>query len=84
MFIFCLGVFDLSLLERNDEYAEKRSRKNGHSTKNFRLRSLEAFCILRIMAENTGDNEYLPINDEFIPPTNFAVIEKGLYRSRDE
>ena len=29
----------------------------------------------------SGDNEYLPANDEFIPPANFAVIEKGLYRS---
>lgn len=27
------------------------------------------------------DDDYLPQNDEFIPPTNFAVIEKGLYRS---
>lgn len=30
---------------------------------------------------SSGDNEYLPTNDEFIPPANFAVIEKGLYRS---
>jgi len=33
------------------------------------------------MAENTGDNDNLSKKDEFIPPTNFAVIEKGLYRS---
>lgn len=32
--------------------------------------------------EKKGDEEdYLPQNDEFIPPTNFAVIENGLYRS---
>ena len=27
------------------------------------------------------EEDYLPQNDEFIPPTNFAVIENGLYRS---
>lgn len=27
------------------------------------------------------DSDYLPQNDEFIPPTNFAMIEKGFYRS---
>ena len=31
--------------------------------------------------QQAEDNDYLPRNDEFIPPTNFAVIEKGLYRS---
>ncbi|KAK8827136.1 hypothetical protein WA577_007635 [Blastocystis sp. JDR] len=32
--------------------------------------------------EKKGEEEdYLPQNDEFIPPTNFAVIENGLYRS---
>lgn len=31
--------------------------------------------------QQAEDNDYLPQNDEFIPPTNFAVIEKGLYRS---
>ena len=30
---------------------------------------------------NTQDSDYLPQNDEFIPPTNFAMIEKGFYRS---
>ena len=34
------------------------------------------------MEEKKGEEEdYLPQNDEFIPPTNFAVIENGLYRS---
>ena len=74
----------LNLLGKTRIVPKRGAERNSHSTKNFRLRSLEAFCILRIMAENTGDNEYLPINDEFIPPTNFAVIEKGLYRSMDE
>lgn len=30
---------------------------------------------------NNTDSEYLPLNDEFIPPTNFAMIENGFYRS---
>ena len=30
---------------------------------------------------NKQDSEYLPPNDEFIPPTNFAMIEQGFYRS---
>lgn len=36
---------------------------------------------LTVCDSNNQDSEYLPPNDEFIPPTNFAMIEKGFYRS---
>lgn len=37
---------------------------------------------LTVCDSNNQDSEYLPPNDEFIPPTNFAMIEKGFYRSK--
>lgn len=55
----------------------------------FRLLCIpHQFGVFTVLAMSTvyadkkeDEEDYLPQNDEFIPPTNFAVIENGLYRS---